>query len=477
MTETRLPESTPIAKSRKSWRRRILIIVAVAVALAAGLVLYRKYAREWELQAAVAEADRLDPGWRFDELEAARESVPDADNSAPQVKTAAILIPKKWGTAAISGGATLEERLADLPPTQPLSDLELADLGEELDNVAAALAKARELADRPHGRYPVVWRDDYIGTVMPHLDHPRTVVRMLSIDALVRSRDGDGEGAVRSCRAALNVGRSIGDEPATVSQRVRAACILATVHELERVLASTQPSPGTLAEMQTSLELEDAQPFLLRSLRAARVAYFQPLELMRTRQFDRGGYGLRPSLLGSTADGLVDQQRAAACEAAYLRWTTAMVEAAKLPTESQEARLRLLPEPKEQLPVLMAAMSRGDDWVQIARYFNRVHAELRCATVALAAERYRLAKNRWPDKVDDLIPQYLAAVPADPFDGKPLRFARRPDGGVIYSVGPDQIDDGGKQDRKHPEQPGTDQGFQLWDHPAGKPANAKPAAP
>jgi len=54
-------------------------------------------------------------------------------------------------------------------------------------------------------------------------------------------------------------------------------------------------------------------------------------------------------------------------------------------------------------------------------------------------------------------------VPADPFDGKPLRLGHLPDGLVIYSVGPDKTDDGGKIDRSHPGAPGTDLGFQLWD--------------
>jgi hypothetical protein len=69
----------------------------------------------------------------------------------------------------------------------------------------------------------------------------------------------------------------------------------------------------------------------------------------------------------------------------------------------------------------------------------------RVAVVALAVERYRRSHGAaLPQALDVLIPDYLAAVPIDPFDGARLRFSRAADGYTIYSVGADQEDDGGK---------------------------------
>ena len=70
----------------------------------------------------------------------------------------------------------------------------------------------------------------------------------------------------------------------------------------------------------------------------------------------------------------------------------------------------------------------------------------RRATLAgLAVERYRLAhQNALPDTLEQLVPQFLSAVPTDPFDGKPLRYIKKsPTGYVIYSIGRDGKDDGG----------------------------------
>jgi hypothetical protein len=59
-------------------------------------------------------------------------------------------------------------------------------------------------------------------------------------------------------------------------------------------------------------------------------------------------------------------------------------------------------------------------------------AERRSTVVALAAQRYRLEQGRWPTKLDELVPAYLTALPADPFteDGRPIGYliAKLPDG-------------------------------------------------
>jgi hypothetical protein len=68
---------------------------------------------------------------------------------------------------------------------------------------------------------------------------------------------------------------------------------------------------------------------------------------------------------------------------------------------------------------------------------------LNCATVALAAERFRRDHNCWPMTLDELVAKYISAVPIDPFDFQLLRYRTNDDGAVIYSVGPDKADDQG----------------------------------
>jgi hypothetical protein len=71
-------------------------------------------------------------------------------------------------------------------------------------------------------------------------------------------------------------------------------------------------------------------------------------------------------------------------------------------------------------------------------------AELQALRVAIAAERYRLKYGQWPDKLETLVPEFLAEVPGDPFNlPNPLRLVRTVDGLVVYSIGLNLRDDGG----------------------------------
>jgi hypothetical protein len=76
--------------------------------------------------------------------------------------------------------------------------------------------------------------------------------------------------------------------------------------------------------------------------------------------------------------------------------------------------------------------------------FATAEAETRMAGAAFAIERYRHAKSALPDNLQSLVPEFLAATPMDPFDGKPLRYVRSESGYRLYSIGEDQSDDGGR---------------------------------
>jgi len=68
------------------------------------------------------------------------------------------------------------------------------------------------------------------------------------------------------------------------------------------------------------------------------------------------------------------------------------------------------------------------------------------AETALGVERFRLAHSgTLPQKLADLVPGCINAVPLDPYDAKPLRYKKLPRGYVVYSVGPDLNDDGGAE--------------------------------
>jgi hypothetical protein len=86
----------------------------------------------------------------------------------------------------------------------------------------------------------------------------------------------------------------------------------------------------------------------------------------------------------------------------------------------------------------------------IVKYRRRA-AELRATAVVLALRQYQQAEQHSPQTLQDLVPKYLSEVPVDPFDGKPLRYRVRTDGRwIVYSVGPNQMDENGEQPKGDP---------------------------
>jgi len=74
----------------------------------------------------------------------------------------------------------------------------------------------------------------------------------------------------------------------------------------------------------------------------------------------------------------------------------------------------------------------------------RHEAQRRLTVAAIALKRYQLNHQRLPEKLDELVPEFLAAVPVDLMDAKPLRYRREGETDfVLYSVGEDGKDDGG----------------------------------
>ncbi len=65
--------------------------------------------------------------------------------------------------------------------------------------------------------------------------------------------------------------------------------------------------------------------------------------------------------------------------------------------------------------------------------FAHAQASLDEAAVACALERFRLAHGNFPEKLNELMPQYIAQLPHDLLTGGPLHYQRTNDGNFILS--------------------------------------------
>jgi hypothetical protein len=86
------------------------------------------------------------------------------------------------------------------------------------------------------------------------------------------------------------------------------------------------------------------------------------------------------------------------------------------------------------LPAFKKAAQFADEQEQVQRNLR----------VAFALSIYHSEKGRYPAKLEELAPKYLPQVPGDVFSGKPLVYHPTAIGYVLYSVGPNLRDDGGR---------------------------------
>src|SRR5262249_9192666 len=144
-----------------------------------------------EIRAALAETDRLDPGWRFADLEKARPAVADGENSAIVTIAARRLLSRAWlppppprkGTGLEQ--ALLQASLTSRPASSPRAH-QTEDRRPPLEPAGPALPQARKLSDMPRGRHLVAWAPDFVSTMLPHLQDCMEVARLLSLDAMMR---------------------------------------------------------------------------------------------------------------------------------------------------------------------------------------------------------------------------------------------------------------------------------------------------
>jgi hypothetical protein len=469
---------TPVGKARWKRRLRTLVwVVLVVVGVPAAVHYFLRWSADRELARAVAEADRLDPGWRLEELEANRAEVADSENSALRILAIKKAMPVKWPNLpralpvnhrlvirdTDSEGGGQETQIRALAPQYQFSPDMIQLMRQDLKNMEGVLPDARSLADFPRGRYPMEYTRHFLDTAVVS-DEGEVVAKLLWIDAIMAAQEQHIDKALIAAVALLNTSRSIADEPILASQSHRLSIQKLALVTIERILAQGQASGKELEAVQRLLEEEGEEPLLLHAFRAERAGTYRHMRAVLsgrwkyTLRFYQGRFANKVPLSWNRYIDMVIVRRN---YPAYFRLLTALVEIAKLPAQERLPQIELLERQARQLPKEFTAWFQST--AHSADAFSRNEAWLRCAIAGIAAERFRLAHGSWPDSLSALTPEFLLETPIDPFDGQPLRLRQRKDSLVIYSIGPDGNDDGGVVSRTDFHSAGSDVGFQLWD--------------
>jgi hypothetical protein len=431
-------------------------MVVVTVGLFACIHLWDESAvrrAEADLEEAIAEINALEPGgWRLADLEKQREKVPDRENGSKLIVEAAKLLPKQWQEDAIFN------EIQDVPPPWRLTVKQAGALRAELAKLEPALKVAHQLVGYPRGRFPPLrLGPDHFTYANPHAGNVRDLALVLYCDAIALAEQGDTTNGWDSALAALHAGRTIGDEPALVSQLTRMTARGFAVEAMERVLGRGAVGAVNLARARDLL-VEEMRVYLLpiaiRGERAAQHDFYSRIARGELRLEDvirptagdlkdveplvRTDEKIRRAIIAGGA--MARRQNLAGSHAYTLRALTRALECTiRREADRKECltgwEMRIKDDQARQRAPLLASILNPALWKFAAAEEKRITLT-RCAVVALAGEQFRLKQMRWPKDLAELVAAgFLAQAPLDPFDGQPLRLRHTPDGLVVYSVG------------------------------------------
>lgn len=308
----------------------------------------------------------------------------------------------------------------------------------EKDQVAAFLSKHAEALTAIHTaatagggvRFPQDFRDG-IAPLLTNLGKLRSGFRLLTLEFHLRARNGDTAEAIESLDALLAVGRTLDGHPLLVSFMTRTAIDGIAIGHASQLLPVIEPSREELLAIQDALR---------------RIDYHAELEnaLIGERSFGMNSFG-GPNAAGLNLilTRLIDFVATAGSKVKYIDVMNEAVATCSKPWQvGIFDKLWLASwDPKSGIPYDILVSSLFPTLDQCFPAAGRNEARQLSLDAAIAAELYRRDRGKLPATLDELVPDYLPAVPTDPFNGEPLRYVVNPSGFVIYALGEELNDD------------------------------------
>ncbi len=320
-----------------------------------------------------------------------------------------------------------------------------------LELIASELVCLHKALELDKGCMPIEFARPAIATTLPNLTLYRQASKIVALEATLAREQGDFDTALHCLEELVHMDRAMASADLLICALVRMGAQSLARDQIGQTVNLNEMSDDTLHKLQAILGKPEYAVDLKRAMMGERVFFTDTLDWMRRYgpgAVTTGGPELIPS--GWSYVPIIPELD----EAKGLSLWNGVITALGEPNPETLRRVRATAGQAANLPwhcvfskILMPSVSRGVElWIGC-------EAETRALQVAIACERYRLQHGGFPDGLQALVPEYLDAIPLDPFDGKPLRYKQIDKGIVVYSIGEDETDDGGDVGRLQPRNP------------------------
>lgn len=357
-----------------------------------------------------------------------------------------------------------------------VSTLKLPPSGDPAQNVLAALSRADEelalicqAAALPRAQFPVHY-DEAFEALLPHLAVIKSVQTTLRLRCAAHLARGDQTAAFADATNALNVAELMREEPLLISQLVRHAQAGIAASTVWQGLAEHRWDDAQLAFFQHRFARLDYLPGLVLAFEGERAGGIKGMERMiHEPHFYAGVMGLDSGagrLFRTIPRGMLRQNQMAISRyetemLANLRAELSHASEAGLTkrVQSKDDQLeRFLSKPYSPFTVMIKMLVPAT--TRTVEKTARTQTAMQLASAACALERYRLAHAQYPERLEQLVPQFVTRIPLDPMVNQPFHYQRTDDGWfLLYSTGLNGKDDGGvmssdnKQDKEEKDWP------------------------
>jgi hypothetical protein len=430
----------PGRRSRRRWGKWFGCLVLIS--LLAGGLYFASLRHHWRAEfhqriAAIRAAGFPVTG---KELDAWYPWPQSGENAANWITGAATLWQRPDQEEAKALEALLGRR-GDRPhPTEPLSPDLKALLERYIRANSRTLKSLHDAAAITECRYPVDFSAGPGGAWMLHIPNVRDGGRLLCLEAVLLAENRDAEGAAKATEAVLHIAQSLEKEPMMISHIVRLATANVGSVALERALNRIEFTAESLVKLQEAFRDVRVEEGLVRAIaenRCSLLGVFEKPQALNRESFDH--LPSVPFLEAYAALGLSAREGVI-----FLDYMDECLRIAQLPMFERSAALGAIEARFRARKGIFLREARYT--TELIRRATQEAVWIGMAVTTLAVERYRLAHAKPPETLGQLVPDYLAAVPEDPFDGAPLRYQRLGRGFAVYSVGQDGKDDSGAEE-------------------------------
>jgi hypothetical protein len=343
-------------------------------------------------------------------------------------------------------------------------------------------------------RKPYYWQhyegEDMLSVLLSHLPKYRRLAFSLRWRSRLHAENGQYEEAFNDIKTCYRLGRHVkGTKLVLIEQLVGIAIEAIAVENLRSILSEHQIDAAVLATLQKDFEQILASEDFRMSFEGEKMFVYDEIQRCFTEDRFGGGhlYLTRIGQISSLGDEPVpttqdmifetlsspegwaravkvlffhpnkQQTREAAdrfyayCDQ-FAQKTPAQIRAEGIDGGKEVMKIV---EDNVFLSILTPALGRA------ARIGHRQRTNVEATITILALQRYKADKDSFPDDLQELITAgYLRRKPIDVYSGKPLVYRKTDESFILYSIGENFEDDGGKRD---PDRKGK---LRMWDNDA-----------